>query len=247
MNILIVEDDRHAYERLKELLMETDSSIQVAGHTGSIGQTVHWLNNNPEPELIFMDIHLSDGLAFHIFTVIDIEIPVVFTAEHEKYAMEAFKVNSIDYLIKPVSRQDVERALKKYRTLVHSGSQAGKYPDKILIPANDKLIPVNVSDISYFYGSNGNMRTVLKNNKTFHYVKTLEAIQESLDPSLFFRANKQYIIAKKSITNLTVWFDNRIMVSLDTEIPERVFISKNRAALFKKWLTGVDKAFNDSL
>jgi DNA-binding LytR/AlgR family response regulator len=249
MNILIVEDETGAYENLKNILEEIDSSIRIAGHTESVHQTLKWLADNPSPDLIFMDIHLSDGLAFNILTAVTVEAPVIFTTAYDEYAIEAFKVNSIDYLLKPIAFQEVERALGKFHKLVrpdyyaqpvltNTATSFDKYPGKILIPVNNKLIPIDVNEVSYFYSSNGSTRTVLKDNASFHYVKALDAIHSSLDPSLFFRANKQFVISKKSVKDITIWFDNRLLVTLDTEVPERLYVSKNRAAQFKKWLTG---------
>jgi DNA-binding LytR/AlgR family response regulator len=247
MKILIVEDEITAYGNLRDILGEIDPSIQIAGHTESVSQTIRWLGNNPPPDLICMDIHLSDGLAFNIFTGIEVETPVIFITAYNEYAIEAFKVNSIDYLLKPVETQELKRALDKFCKLTYKEGLLypaqppqsvlmGAYPDKMLIPVNNKLIPVDLSKVSYFYSSNGNTRTVLKDNTAFHFVKALDAIYSSLNPSLFFRANKQFIIAKDSVTNLTIWFDNRLLVTLDAEVPERLYVSKNRASLFKKWL-----------
>jgi DNA-binding LytR/AlgR family response regulator len=197
-----------------------------------------------------MDIHLSDGLAFNILTTVTVEAPIIFTTAYDEYAIEAFKVNSIDYLLKPIASQEVERALGKFRKLVRPDyyaqpvstnpiSSFDKYPGKILIPVNNRLIPIDVNEISYFYSTSGSTRAVLKDNMSFYYVKTLDAIHNLLDPFLFFRANKQFVISKKSVKDITIWFDNRLLVTLDTEVPERLYVSKNRAAQFKKWLTEV--------
>ena len=243
MKILIVEDETAAYENLKNMLEEIDSSIQIAGHTESVTQTARWLGKNPSPDLICMDIHLSDGSAFNLFSTITVETPVIFITAYNEYAIEAFKVNSIDYLLKPVEMQELKRALDKFRKLAYKEefypaqpAFTGIFPDKMLILVKSKLIPLNICEVSYFYGTNGNTRAVLKDNTCYHFIKALDAIYRSLNPSLFFRANKQFIVAKDSIKNLTSWFDNRLLVTLNTEVPERLYVSKNRAAYFKKWL-----------
>jgi DNA-binding LytR/AlgR family response regulator len=131
------------------------------------------------------------------------------------------------------------RVLEKFRKLPIPPPQSvalNSYPDKMLIPVNNKLIPVDIREVSYFFSSNGNTRAVLKDNTSFHFIKALDAIYSSLNPSLFFRANKQFIIAKDSVKNLSIWFDNRLLITLDTDVPERLYVSKNRATLFKKWL-----------
>jgi len=249
MKVLIVEDEKAAYENLKSIIAEVDPAVEIMGHTESVVQTVRWLNaHHPGPDLIFMDIHLSDGSAFNIFNALTIETPVVFITAYDEYAVEAFKVNSIDYLLKPVEPGAVSHALEKFRKLNESAQRYnipdlselipyGKYSEKLLIPNNNDLVPVDVDRISYFYSSGGNTRVMLKDNTNFHYSRTLDSICEMLHPSAFFRANKQFVIAKNSIKNITIWFDNRLFVILDVETPERIFISKNKASYFKRWLT----------
>ncbi|MDR1332146.1 MAG: LytTR family DNA-binding domain-containing protein [Tannerella sp.] len=247
MKVLIVEDETAAYENLKSIIAEVDPMIELSGHTESVIQTIRWLGNHPVPDLIFMDIHLSDGSAFNIFSAIPVDTPVVFTTAYDEHAIEAFKVNSIDYLLKPIEMNGIRRALNKYRKL--NGSFPGgfkgfsaliapdKYSDKLLIPSNNELIPVSVNHVSCFYSSGGSTRLILKDGSTFQYARTLDGIFDSLDPSLFFRANKQFIISKECVRNITIWFDNRLLVVLDVEAPERIYISKNKASQFKKWLT----------
>ncbi|MDR1408038.1 MAG: LytTR family DNA-binding domain-containing protein [Tannerella sp.] len=248
MNVLIVEDETAAYENLKSIISEVDPTVEFSGHTESVIQTVRWLSNHPAPDLIFMDIHLSDGSAFNIFGAITVDTPVVFTTAYDEHAIEAFKVNSIDYLLKPIELNEIRRALDKYRKLTNSLFHdrfknlsrlilSDKYSDKLLIPSNNELIPINVNQISYFYSSGGNTCVALKDHSKFHYTKTLDSIFDLLSPSMFFRANKQFIISKDSVRNITIWFDNRLLITLDVDVPERIYISKNKASHFKKWLT----------
>lgn len=247
MNVLIVEDETAAYENLADIIAEVDPRIRIAGNTESVTGTVLWLQSNPLPDLIFMDIHLSDGSAFAIFDKIAVETPIVFTTAYDQYAIEAFRVNSIDYLLKPVKVGDIRHALDKYgkltrQDLVQYLSQLTqlaappKYQDRLLIPSKDKLIPVNLRDVSCFYTTDKNTFVYLKNGEKYPYSKTLEQIIATLDPAHFIRANKQFIVAKDSVTNITIWFDNRLLVTLDTEVPERVYISKNKASEFKSWI-----------
>ncbi|GHU80856.1 DNA-binding response regulator [Bacteroidia bacterium] len=248
MKVLIVEDETAAYENLKSIISEIDSSIECLGHTESVVQTVRWLGNHPAPDLIFMDIHLSDGSAFNIFSLVNIETPIVFTTAYDEYAIEAFKVNSIDYLLKPIEPDAVAYALEKFRKFGNRDivsylsklpqlAPEEKYPEKILIPVNNELIPVDVSQISYFYTTANCTRMVLRDNTNVNYMRPLDSIYTSLDPALFFRANKQFVIAKNSVKKITVWFDSRLLITLETDVPERAYISKNKAAQFKKWFT----------
>lgn len=247
MRILIVEDETAACENLMEILAELDPAIQIAGYTESIHQTIQWLQTHPDPDLILMDIHLSDGSAFSIFNSIKVETPIIFTTAYDEYAIEAFKVNSIDYLLKPIKVEDMKRALDKFRKWTRQDvlkylSQLAQlahvpgYKDKLLIPFKDKLQPVDLNEISCFYTTNKNTRIYLKNGMCYSYSRTLEQIEGSLNPADFIRANKQFIIARNSVKNITIWFDSRLLVTLDIEPPERIYVSKNKAAEFKAWL-----------
>lgn len=251
MKVLIVEDETAAYESLVEMLKEIDPSIGILGNTESVTQTVHWLRSNPDPDLILMDIHLSDGSAFLIFEQIKVEVPIIFTTAYDEYAIEAFKVNSIDYLLKPIKSEELTRALRKFTKwtqgdvlqylsrLVQLTPPTTRYKDKFLIPIKDKLLPVDLREVSYFYTTDKNTHICLKDGKSYPYAKTLEQISTSLNPADFYRANKQYIISRNSVKNITIWFDNRLLITLETDVPERIYISKNKAAEFKEWIVSV--------
>ena len=247
MKVLIVEDETAAFEYLVNIIEKVDPSIEIAGNTDSISQTINWLIFNSLPDLIFMDIHLSDGLAFSIFDEIDIETPIVFTTAYDEYAIEAFRVNSLDYLLKPIKYEDLKRSLQKFSKWTRADiveylaklvqvTPIQRYKDKLLIPLKDKLFPVALSDVSYFYTTDKTTTIFLKNGKSYPYAKTLEQIYVSLNPVLFFRANKQFIIARESVKKITVWFDSRLLIDLEMEVPERIYVSKNKALEFKMWI-----------
>lgn len=247
MRVLIVEDETAAYDNLVTILHDVDPSLQVAGNTESIRQTVKWLQQHPAPDLIFMDIHLSDGSAFNIFNAIAVEIPVIFTTAYDQYAIDAFKVNSIDYLLKPINTKQLTLALKKFRKLNRQDVEhylarlsqllpTGKYMEKVLVPIHDRLVLLPLSEVPFFYTTGRNTRVYMNDGKSYPYPKTLDGVMELLDPNKFFRANKQFIIAKESITNITIWFDNRLLITLSCETPERIYISRNKAAEFKQWV-----------
>ncbi len=247
MKVLIVEDETAAYENLVDILAEIDPDIQVVDNTESVNQTIQWLQNNPSPDLILMDIHLSDGSAFTIFQHIIIETPIIFITAYDEYAIEAFKVNSVDYLLKPIKPEELERALVKfskwtrtevvqYLTQLSQLTSTPKYKDKLLIPSKDKLIPIDMKDICCFYTTDKNTTIYLKDGKSYPYSKTLEQVIVTLNPSDFIRANKQFIVSRNCVKNITIWFDNRLLVTLDIETPERIYISKNKAAEFKAWI-----------
>jgi DNA-binding LytR/AlgR family response regulator len=247
MRILIVEDETAAYENLVDILARIDPDIQIAGNTESINQTVRWLRTRQMPDLILMDIHLSDGSAFSIFNKIEIETPIIFVTAYDEYAIEAFRVNSIDYLLKPIKETDLKRAIEKFKKLTRHDilkylsqltnlTHLPKYTDKILIPFRDKLQPVDLKDVSCFYSTEKKTRIILKNGKSYPYSSSLEQIEATLNPADFIRANKQFILSRSSVKNITIWFDSRLLITLDIEPPERIYISKNRAAQFKAWI-----------
>ncbi|MBB4034845.1 DNA-binding LytR/AlgR family response regulator [Dysgonomonas hofstadii] len=247
MKVLIVEDETAAYENLVDILNEVDPSIEVLGNTESIKQTVQWLYTNPLPDIILMDIHLSDGSAFAIFDVIEVETPIIFTTAYDEYAIDAFKVNSVDYLLKPIKPEELKRALVKlskwtrsdivdYLSRLTNLTPTTNYKDKLLVPIKDKLLPADLKEISCFYTSDKSTRIYMKDGQSYPYSKTLEQIIVSLNPADFYRANKQFIISRDSVKNITIWFDNRLLITLDIEVPERVYISKNKASEFKMWV-----------
>lgn len=247
MKVLIVEDETAAYESLVEILREIDATIHISGNTESVGQTVNWLKSNPAPDLILMDIHLSDGSAFLIFDHIDVEVPIIFTTAYDEYAIEAFKVNSIDYLLKPIKTSELQRALHKfskwsttdisaYLAKVSQLTPATRYQDRILIPVKDQLLPIEVRQIAYFYTTEKNTSICLKDGNRLNYSRTLDQIFSSLNPSDFYRANKQFILARDEVKNITIWFDSRLLIKLNTQVPEPIYISKNKAADFKAWI-----------
>ena len=252
MKVLIIEDETTASENLIEMLKEIDTSIEVLQVLESVQQTVRWMNTNPAPDLIFMDIHLSDGSAFTLFDQIDVQTPIVFTTAYDKYALEAFTVNSIDYLLKPIKTVELTRALEKFKKwgkndvmtyleqmmkLRPGLKEDNKYKQALLIPNKDKLLPVNIDDVACIYSTERKTQVYLKSKRVLDYNRSLDSIIGSLAPTQFFRANKQYIVARDSVLEIVIWFDNRLLLKLPVDLPEPLFISKNRAAEFKSWMT----------
>ena len=251
MNVLIIEDETAASENLIVMLQEIDPEIKVLAVLESVQQSVRWLASNPAPDLIFMDIHLSDGSAFTLFQETEVTVPIVFTTAYDQYALEAFKVNSIDYLLKPIKTQELVRALDKFRKWSHSdvidylqrmmkmrpAQQASVYTSSLLVPVKDKLVPISMDDVACIYSTERKTQIYLKSGRMMLYNRSLDSIIGSLDPSRFFRANKQFIIARDCVKEIVVWFDSRLLVSMPIELPEPLFVSKNKAAEFKNWIT----------
>ena len=247
MKVLIVEDETAAYDNLVEILAQLDPLIEVVGNTESVNQTVRWLEREPAPELIFMDINLSDGSAFAIFDRMKVTTPIVFVTAYDQFAIDAFKVNSIDYLLKPVNPEDVAAALEKFKqwgnrdvlqyiSRLSSLSVSSMYRDRVIVQVRDKLLPIRVEEVAYFYSTN--RRNVLVTGDGLEYPSklALDQMMASLNPVHFIRANKQFIVNRDFIKEIVIWFDNRLKVNMTVEVPEPIFISKNKAVEFKKWV-----------
>lgn len=251
MKALIIEDEILASKHLQQVLDEV-GDISVITVIESITETIEWFRKNPQPEVVFMDIHLSDGSAFEIFKHININCPIIFTTAYDEYALKAFKVNSIDYLLKPIEVNDVQNALKKLKglsgseglktalnNLITSWGKTSKYKKHFLIPSKgDKLIPVQTSDLACFYIDAGVVKAFSIDGKTYKFDYILDELENLLNPEDFFRANRQYIISRKAIKDIDIWFTNRLSVNLKITVPEKILISKARISEFKTWYGG---------
>lgn len=253
MKVLIIEDETAASENLTAMLHEMDSDIEVVKVLESVQQTVRWLSTNPAPDLIFMDIHLSDGSAFTLFQEMEVSTPIVFTTAYDQYALDAFTVNSIDYLLKPIKTADLKRALEKFKRWNRNdmmdylermmkmkptqAQPAPEYTTSLLISVKDRLVPVSMDEVACIYSTERKTQLHLKDGRVLQYGKSLDSIILTLDPARFYRANKQYIVARDCVIDLVVWFDNRLLINMNIKVPEPLFVSKNKASEFKNWLT----------
>lgn len=253
MKVLIIEDETAASENLTAMLHEMDSDIEVVKVLESVQQTVRWLSTNPAPDLIFMDIHLSDGSAFTLFQEMEVSTPIVFTTAYDQYALDAFTVNSIDYLLKPIKTADLKRALEKFKRWNRNdmmdylermmkmkptqAEPAPEYTTSLLISVKDRLVPVSMDEVACIYSTERKTQLHLKDGRVLQYGKSLDSIILTLDPARFYRANKQYIVARDCVIDLVVWFDNRLLINMNIKVPEPLFVSKNKASEFKNWLT----------
>lgn len=247
MRVLIVEDETAAAENLEYLLHKADADIEVAANTESVEQTVKWLSHNAV-DLIFMDIHLSDGSAFSLFDSMHVATPIIFTTAYDQYALDAFKVNSIDYLLKPIKPSDLQRALDKFHRFaqpdinrylerLNTLATRPKYLTRFLISEKDKIIPLSVDNIACIYCTDRKTDIITCDGQSIRYNRPLDAIMAELDPAKFIRANKQFIISHDAVADITVWFDNRLRIRLSVATPEEIYVAKNRVSEFKQWLT----------
>lgn len=250
MKALIIEDEVMAAKALKKLLGDVSPDTDVVAVLESIEDSVEWISKHPMPDLMFMDIHLADGSSFAIFDRVTITCPVIFTTAYDEYALKAFEVNSIDYLLKPISREALDRALRKFHELAETRfdqtkinlilSQLGdrkKYKSCFLLPERDKYIPVSVEDIAYIYIDAKSVKLVTLDQKAFYLSHTLDDLMAEIDPHLFFRANRQFIVSRKTIKDVSVWFGNKLAINLSVETPEKIIVSKARVGEFKSWFT----------
>lgn len=251
MNAVIIEDEILASKLLRQVLDEV-GDISVITVLESIAESVEWFGKNHAPDIVFMDIHLADGLAFEIFRHVKISCPVVFTTAYDDYALKAFKVNSIDYLLKPIEAADVRTALKKLSEIKGSGSMqsafegliatyglATKYKTHFLVPSKgDKLVPVQTDDLACFYIDSGSVKALSFEGRSYNFDYTLDELSELLNPQRFFRANRQYIISRTAVKDIDIWFNNRLSINLKISVPSKILISKARISEFKSWFGG---------
>ena len=248
MKVLIIEDETAAAQNLQAILREIDPSIHVLEVLESIEESADWLRSNPQLDLLFMDIHLADGESFRILDRVDITAPVIFTTAYDQYALEAFRLCSIDYLLKPIAVDDVKRALEKLQRLTGSERSAytprikqavKEYEETFLIHQRDKIIPLHRDQIAFCYTANERVMAYDFQGESYPIDRTLETLQAQLPASDFFRANRQFIISRRAVQEITVWFGSRLSLALTVETPERIIISKARVPEFKAWLRSV--------
>lgn len=248
MRAVIIEDETAAARNLKAMLAEVDASIEICATLESIAESVMWLKENPHPDVLFMDIHLADGDSFRVFDLVKIECPIVFTTAYDQYALKAFSVNSVDYLLKPIEQGELERALAKLRRMtpsqrVEMHENIGRVvddekPRSFLVQVKDRIIPLKVDDVAYFYTADEKVWARTNDNKEYAVGKTLDKLYNMLSPSDFFRANRQFIVARAAVRDVSVWFGSRVAVNVVPEAPERIVVSKERSGEFKRWLAG---------
>lgn len=257
MKVLIIEDEQFAQDELKRLLADTSFDIDVLACFESIEETVEWFEENEEPDLVFMDIQLSDGLSFEIFQKTKVTCPIVFTTAFENYAIRAFKVNSIDYLLKPIEMKDLEAALKKYNDLKTSSEEEEgnvalsidqvqqllklsdeqkDYKKRFIIKSGDRLRHVAVEDIAYFYAEDDYTYLVAKEGNKFIVSFKLDELVNLLDPNDFFRLSRKYIANIHSIKLANKYFNSRLEVILQPEAKDQILISRVRVPDFLDWL-----------
>ncbi|MBQ0016359.1 MAG: response regulator transcription factor [Bacteroidales bacterium] len=249
MKILIIEDETIAAQNLKHLLAELRPNTEIVAVLQSIEEAIAWFESQPTPDLVFMDIHLADGISFTIFETIEIHCPIIFTTAYDQYALQAFKVGGIDYLLKPINRNDLDHSLHKlqqlhtysHQQITNLASQFQKnqpsYKSHLLIPIAQGLQPLPVDNIAYLYLENKITTITTIDEKKYSIDKPLDSIAQQLNPVQFFRANRQFVIAHHAINTINYWLGSKLSITLSVPTPERIIISRARVADFKDWYT----------
>jgi len=252
MRVLIIEDEALAAEKLSHSLTAVAPDAEIISVINSVDGALAWLDENEEPDMILSDIHLADGICFNIYAQADIKCPIIFTTAYEKYAIQAFEVNSIDYLLKPIQEERLKAALDKYRSLQGQNgldrtalyeefktmlSQAQReYKTRFLCKIGNKIKSIPVTSIRYFYSKDKMTFIVDQNNSRSPVNNTLDEIDQMVDPKLFFRVNRQFISHYDAISEIHPYFKGRLKIKLDPNIEDDIVVSADRSPLFKSWL-----------
>lgn len=252
MRVVIIEDETAAAQNLSAILRKVCPDIEIVATIDTVVDSVEFLRDAPQLDLVFMDIHLADGASFRIFDNVEVTTPIIFTTAYDQYAIEAFKVNSIDYLLKPINEEDVMRAIEKWQRL--TSADRTEYTSRVsevahnrpaeqifLVHFRDKIVPLNSNNIAFLHTSDERVTAYCNDGSKFYIDLTLEALQSKLSKEQFFRANRQFIISHKAVKDISIWFGSRLSVNLSIDTPERIVIPKAKVQEFKKWLTSTNK------
>jgi two-component system response regulator LytT len=255
MKVLLIEDEPYAVQQVQSLLAESAPDMKIIAVLDSIQSAVEWFSAHSPPDLVFMDVHLADGSCFEIFTHISISAPVVFITAYDQYALEAFRVNGLDYLLKPLKKKDLERSLERFYEIVPEKSRqvdydriardilqnTGQYQKRLLIRYGQKIAIVDISDVAYFFAESKDTIICTFDKRHYPADQNLEQLHNILSPEEFFRVNRKILVNVKAITSMTSYSRSRIKLHLDPPFDEDVIVSTDRTPGFKNWLTSSPK------
>lgn len=248
MKILIIEDEKLLAERLERLIQKIEPQSIILDKLQSIEESINWFKTN-EADLIFLDIHLSDGLSFKIFEQVEVSTPIIFTTAYDQYAIKAFKLNSIDYLLKPIDEEELKESIKKFKNLDNKQNLVdlkqllsavenpkNEYKKRFMVYAGQKVKSIKTEDVAYFYVLEKNIYMCTKTNENYDIDFSLDKLEAILDPDMFFRINRRYIINIESIKNMYPLSNSRIKVELFPQPNDETNVSLHRCRNFKNWL-----------
>jgi len=251
MKAIIIEDENSAVENLKYLLKAVAPDLEIQEVIDTVSDAIEFLSKNNDFDLIFMDIHLADGNSFEILKQIPFTAPIIFTTAYDQYAIQAFKFNSIDYLLKPIQETELNKAIQKFKskqlpnqfseTQIQNivsliQSKQPKFRQSYLVQKGDTLTPVAAQDFAFLYIKNGLIKGTTNKGVTYHLDGKLEDLEKELNPDDFFRANRQFLIQRSAINNLSIYFNGRLIVNTAPQAPEKIIVSKANAPKIKNWL-----------
>lgn len=251
MNILILEDEKAAATRLRALIKELQPQAVIIRVLESVREAITWFGNNPHPDIVLSDIQLADGLSLDVFRQVEVNAPVIFTTAYDAYTLSAFKLNSIDYLLKPIDKEELKAAFTKYHTL-HAredglskkmigllqqlGGDKKAYKSRFLIKQGDRLITILTGDVAYIRADDKVVFLHTTKGQKHIIDDSLDELEKVMDPAVFFRINRTYMAPLTSIDKINNHFKGRLKISLHNCTDEDIFISRARAATFKEWL-----------
>jgi len=252
MKVLIIEDEALAARRLKKMILDFDKNIEILAELESVKESVEWFKANPEPDLLFLDIHLEDDLSFAIFEKVQINAPIIFTTAFDEYAIKAFKLKSIDYLLKPIVQSELFAALKKYKemTVVKRTdndlqslyemiiAKKSEYRERFSVSYGQKIKTFTVEQIAYFISQEGMTFAILKNNTSYPVDMSLDKLENELHPDKFFRINRQMLISIDAIKEINVFPKSRLKLDVVPEQKDSIYVSLDKVTAFKEWLSG---------
>jgi two-component system LytT family response regulator len=258
MRVFVIEDEIPAAEKIERLLKRYDESIEIAGRAMSVKEAVQWVQEDGEADLLIMDIQLTDGLSFEIFKSVELEIPVIFTTAYNEYAIEAFKANSIDYLLKPIGFDALSEAIDKFKKLKKRLGAEGKseadsvidlqaalqmlskrsYKTRFMVKIGEHIKSITTDQIDLFYAEGRNAYIVNKEGRRLIIDYKLETLEEMLDPQKFFRVNRTFIIEINAIKDVLVYSNSRLKIMLNQDFDREIIVSREKVGSFKQWFDG---------
>lgn len=255
MRVLIIEDEARLARQLAEMITEMEPGVQILATLESVEQSVDWFAMNKQPDLIFSDIQLADGSSFDIYQQVKLTCPVVFCTAFDEYLMNAFDTNAISYLLKPITKTKIKSALDKFAVFRQAFRQEAAvaaldqviklvkpvYKNTLLVNQREKIIPVQVKDIAYCYLNNTVIELCTLQQQKYFITNSLDELEKSVDPSTFYRANRQFLINRHAVSNAERFFTRKLAVTLTMETPEPVMVSKIKAIEFLHWLEGAEQ------
>jgi DNA-binding LytR/AlgR family response regulator len=251
MNVLIIEDEPQAAKRMETLMKELEPSVNIVGKIDSVKKAVQWIPDNPPPDLILMDIQLADGISFSIFEKCHVQSPVIFTTAYDEYALKAFKVNSIDYILKPVDKDELSAALRKFKNMKRTAPDTKllldnigqavqmltkRYKSRFMIKVGEHLKTIETTSLLYFYSQDKATFCYTIDNRSLILDYTLEQLEEMTDPSIFFRVNRKYLVSATAITDIISYTNSRLKLKLKGSQDDDIIVARERVQDFKEWL-----------